>query len=324
MWCLLAASLAALFTGASALQGRPAVVHFHDALLSGLDASDALARLDSMEIGVGATPDVVTYSLVAAACLDEGLKAEADGVLERGAAFSKKRAAYRKPTKRAVVSKAAAGLVHLHEDKDLLAVSKPNGVLSMTEGTTKGVATLPDAVEYAYDVELSDLGGPLARGVVHRLDRDVSGCMVLAKTRRAHALLVRDFAARRVEKTYLAVGAVQNGASLTGPTTVDEPIQKKPAETEIEPLAQTADFALLRCKARTGRKHQVRKHCAALGFPLVGEVSPPKKRVIESPSRKGIMLHAACLRVPGVVDVSCPPPDWWHGVPLGLALDDVL
>ena len=123
----------------------------------------------------------------------------------------------------------------------------------MTEGTTKGVATLPDAVEHAYGVKLSDLGGPLARGVVHRLDRDVSGCMVLAKTRRAHALLVREFAARRVEKTYLAVGAAQGGASLTGPTIIDEPIQSKPAATEIEPLAQTADFALLRCKAKTGR-----------------------------------------------------------------------
>ena len=126
------------------------------------------------------------------------------------------------------------------------------------------------------------------------------------------------------DRTYLAVGVVQDGASLTGPTNIDEPIQNKPATTVVEPLAQTADFALLRCKARTGRKHQVRKHCAALGFPLVGEVSPPKKRVIESPSHKGIMLHAACLRVPGVVDVSCPPPDWWHAVPLGLALDDVL
>ena len=313
-----------LLTAASghALQGRPAVVQFHEALLAGLDAREALARLESME---NATPDVVTYSLVAATLLDAGLDEDADGVLERGAAFSKKRAAYRKPTKRGVVAAAAASLGQpLHEDDHVLAISKPNGVLSMTEGTTKGVATLPDAVEHAYDVELSDLGGPLARGVVHRLDRDVSGCMVLAKTRRAHALLIREFAARRVEKTYLAVGAVQNGASLTGPTTVDEPIQGKAAATEIEPLAQTADFALLRCKARTGRKHQVRKHCAALGFPLVGEVSPPKKRVIESPSHKGIMLHAACLRVPGVVDVSCPPPDWWHAVPLGLALDDVL
>ena len=317
----MAVSLAALFTGASALQGRPAVVEFHNALLSGLDASDALARLDSMG---NATPDVVTYSLVAAACLDEGLEA-ADGVLERGAAFSKKRAAYRKPTKRGVVAAAAASLGQpLYEDDQLIAVAKPNGVLSMTEGTTKGVATLPDAIEHAYGVTLSDLGGPLARGVVHRLDRDVSGCMVLAKTRRAHALLVRAFAARRVEKTYLAVGVVQDGASLTGPIIIDEPIQAKPAATEIEPLAQTADFALLRCKARTGRKHQVRKHCAALGFPLVGEVSPPKKRVIENPSQKGIMLHAACLRVPGVVDVSCPPPAWWRGVPLGLALDDVL
>jgi len=296
-------------------------VEFHNALLNGLDATDALARLESME---NATPDVVTYSLVAATLLDAGLDEDADDVLARGAAFSKKRAAYRKPTKRAVVSKAAAGLTRLHEDDHAIAVSKPNGVLSMTEGTTKGVATLPDAVEHAYGVALSDLGGPLARGVVHRLDRDVSGCMVLAKTRRAHALLVRDFAARKVEKTYLAVGVVQDGASLTGPIIIDEPIQNKPAETEIEALAQTADFALLRCKARTGRKHQVRKHCAALGFPLVGEVSPPKKRVIESPSHKGIMLHAASLRVPGVVDVSCPPPAWWRAVPLGLALDDVL
>ena len=235
---------------AQALQGRASIVQFHDALLAGLDARDALARLESME---NATPDVVTYSLVAATLLDAGLDEDADDVLARGAAFSKKRSAYRKPTKRAVVSKAAAGLERLHEDASVIAVAKPNGVLSMTEGTTKGVATLPDAVEHAYGVTLSDLGGPLARGVVHRLDRDVSGCMVLAKTRRAHALLVRAFAARNVDKTYLAVGAVQNGASLTGPTIIDEPIQSKPAATEIEPLAQTADFALLRCKAKTGR-----------------------------------------------------------------------
>ena len=52
-------------------------------------------------------------------------------------------------------------------------------------------------------------------------------------------------------------------------------------------------------------------------------MSPPKKRVIET-SHKGIMLHAASLRVDGVVDVACPPPDWWRAVPLGLALDDVL
>ena len=234
-----------------ALQGRPAVVQFHEALLAGLDARDALARLESME---NATPDVVTYSLVAATLLDAGLDDDADDVLARGAAFSKKRAAYRKPTKRGVVAAAAASLGQpLHEDEHVLAVAKPNGVLSMTEGTTKGVATLPDAVEHAYGVTLSDLGGPLARGVVHRLDRDVSGCVVLAKTRRAHALLVREFAARRVEKTYLAVGAAQDGARLAGPTTVDEPIQGKPAATEIEPLASNADFALLRCKAKTGR-----------------------------------------------------------------------
>ena len=253
MWCLLLAAFTSSASALSALKGRPAVVQFHDALLNGLDATDALARLESMETGAGATPDVVTYSLVAATLLDAGPGEDADGVPERGATFSKKRAAYRKPTKRAVVSKAAAGLECLHEDEDVLAISKPNGVLSMTEGTTKGVATLPDAVERAYGVELSDLGGPLARGVVHRLDRDVSGCVVLAKTRRAHALLIREFAARRVEKTYLAVGAAQDGASLTGPTTVDEPIQNKPAETEVEPLASNAEFPMPRRQAKTGR-----------------------------------------------------------------------
>ena len=99
-----------LLTAASAkaLQGRASIVQFHDALLAGLDARDALARLESME---NATPEIVTYSLVAASLLDAGLDDDADDVLARGAAFSKKRAAYRKPTKRAVVSKAAAGLV---------------------------------------------------------------------------------------------------------------------------------------------------------------------------------------------------------------------
>ena len=103
-----------------AIQGRPAVVQFHEALLAGLDARDALARLESME---NATPDVVTYSLVAATLLDAGLDDDADDVLARGAAFSKKRAAYRKPTKRAVVSKAAAGLTRLH--LSLIHISEP-------------------------------------------------------------------------------------------------------------------------------------------------------------------------------------------------------
>ena len=210
----------------SALQGGPAVVQFHDALLAGLDARDALARLESMETAT--TPDVVTYSLVAAALLSMRVSTRTRTTCWRAAPRSPRNA---RPTasrrNEASSPRRARELERLHEDASVIAVSKPNGVLSMTEGTTKGVATLPDAVEHAYGVELSDLGGPLARGVVHRLDRDVSGCMVLAKTRRAHALLIREFAARRVEKTYLAVGVVQDGASLTGPTIVDEPIQGK-------------------------------------------------------------------------------------------------
>ncbi|KAH8057885.1 pseudouridine synthase [Aureococcus anophagefferens] len=129
-----------------------------------------------MEAGGPAAPDLVTYALVAAACLDEG-RAEADAVLARGAAFSKTRAAYRKPPKRGVLDRAAAALEVLHEDDRVIAVAKPNGVLSMAAGTTKRFATLPDAVALAAGVALSDLGGPNALGVVHRLDRDASGAM---------------------------------------------------------------------------------------------------------------------------------------------------
>jgi hypothetical protein len=115
-----------LLTAASvtSLQGRPAVVQFHEALLAGLDARDALARLESME---NATPDVVTYALVASSLLDADLEAEADDVLARGAAYSKKRAAYRKPTKRGVVAAAAASLGQpLHEDEQRTSTCSPS------------------------------------------------------------------------------------------------------------------------------------------------------------------------------------------------------
>ena len=118
-----------LLTAASAqaLQGRASIVQFHDALLAGQDARDALDQLELMETGVGATPDVLTYALVASALLDADLEAEADDVLARGAAYSKKRAAYRKPTKRGVVAAAAASLGQpLHEDEQRTSTCSPS------------------------------------------------------------------------------------------------------------------------------------------------------------------------------------------------------
>ena len=304
----------ALVAGGRALSSSPraAAVEFHDALLSGaVDARAAVARLEAMEAGGPAAPDLVTYALVASVCLDEG-RAEADAVLARGAAFSKARAAYRKPAKRGVLDRAAAALEVLHEDDRVIAVAKPTGVLSMAAGTTKQFATLPDAVALAAGVALSDLGGPNALGVVHRLDRDASGAMVLAKTRAAHALLVREFAARRVRKTYLAVG--RGAATWDGARAVDDDVQGKPAATEVAALAAGGDRVLLDCRARTGRKHQVRLHCAALGLPLVGDPRQEKK-----PETPGIMLHAAALAVDAFdLDVACAPPAWWRDAAPGL------
>ncbi|KAH8065410.1 pseudouridine synthase [Aureococcus anophagefferens] len=236
--------------------------------------------------------------------------AEADAVLARGAAFSKARAAYRKPPKRGVLDRAAAALEVLHEDDRVIAVAKPNGVLSMAAGTTKRFATLPDAVALAAGVALSDLGGPNALGVVHRLDRDAPGAMVLAKTRAAHALLVREFAARRVRKTYLAVG--RGAATWDGARAVDDDVQGKPAATEVAALAGGDRAAGLQSEDRQETPGPP---------PLRGARPPARRRPApgEEARDPGIMLHGAAFAVDAFdLDVACAPPAWWRDAAPGL------
>mmetsp|Transcript_26917 Transcript_26917/g.80693 ORF Transcript_26917/g.80693 Transcript_26917/m.80693 type:complete len:321 (+) Transcript_26917:297-1259(+) len=289
--------------------GRAQAVEFHGRLLDGaVSAQDAVAMLERMEAGAEkATPDVVTYSLVAAQCLDEAV--DADALLARGAKASKRQAPYLRPPKRRDVQRFASTLDVLHEDDAIIAVAKPSGVLSHREKGAAGVA-LPHVVEFAKpNIELSKLGGPHARGIVHRLDRDVSGCMVLAKTDAAHALLVRAFLRREATKTYVAVGRV-DGASIAPGEEVEatEPVQGKPASTLIECTALAGGYALLSCRTQTGRRHQVRRHCASLGLPLAGD----GRFGGQKEAAPGVLLHASALAVPAVgLDVSCPPPAWW-------------
>ncbi|KAH8071039.1 pseudouridine synthase [Aureococcus anophagefferens] len=133
--------------------------------------------------------------------------------------------------------------------------------------------------------------------------------MVLAT--RARALLVREFAARRVRKTYLAVG--RGAATWDGARAVDDDVQGKPAATEVAALVAGGDRVLLDCRARTGRKHQVRLHCAALGLPLVGDPRREKKpETRASCSTVPLRRHAFDL------DVACAPPAWWRDAAPGL------
>jgi len=194
-------------------------------------------------------------------------------------------------------------LTILYEDTDILVINKPPGlVVHPAAGNADG--TLVNALLHHCD-DLSGIGGETRPGIVHRLDKDTSGCIVVAKHDRAHRRLTESFSDRRISKTYLAVvngvpadirGRQQN---FIGRHPVDRKRMTilydgagKEAITEWERLAIHQDCALIRCRLLTGRTHQIRVHmkdglgCPILGDPIYGH---PSRQKIKS-SR--LMLHA--------------------------------
>ncbi|HID76650.1 MAG TPA: RluA family pseudouridine synthase, partial [Planctomycetaceae bacterium] len=170
----------------------------------------------------------------------------------------------------------------LYEDPWLLAVNKPPGmVVHPARGHWSG--TLASAVAYHCSGQLSSLGGPTRPGIVHRLDRDTSGVILVAKTDPAHSHLAAQFHARTVEKEYWAIVAGQPDRDRE---VIDRPIgqhpkQRKkmairrdervsrPAQTFYEVLERFPGFALLRVVPKTGRTHQIRVHLNHIGCPVL-------------------------------------------------------
>jgi 23S rRNA pseudouridine1911/1915/1917 synthase len=163
------------------------------------------------------------------------------------------------------------------EDEHLLVVDKPAGMV-VHPGAGNPSGTLVNAL---LERGIAGGGDPSRPGVVHRLDRDTSGLMVLAKGDPAYSRLVGMLSARRVERVYRAV-VVGEGLPETG--TVDSPVGRdpenptlmtagigRPAVTHFEVLREVAGHAMLRVWLETGRTHQIRVHLSAIGYPVYAD-----------------------------------------------------
>ena len=200
-----------------------------------------------------------------------------------------------------------------YEDEHLLVVSKPAGlVVHPGAGTPDG--TLVQALQAA-DTVLAPAGGDVRPGIVHRLDKDTSGLLVVAKSDDAFRGLVAALKERRVERRYLAL---VEGGLPTAIGRVEAPIGRdpanrkrfacvadgKPAVTHWEQLADAAlpapldgRVALVRCRLETGRTHQIRVHLSYAGHPVVGDRTYGARRDV--PDRlhlERFFLHADALR----------------------------
>jgi len=187
----------------------------------------------------------------------------------------------------------------IHEDKDILIVDKPSG-LTVHPPQKKYHQTLVNALLYQKKI-LSSLD-PLRPGIVHRLDKETSGLMVVAKNNESHNNLVQQFKQRKINKQYKAiVWGIMNEDSLeiNLPVCRDKKnrlkmkvgfLQSKTALTRIKTIKVLKDSTLLSVKPFTGRMHQIRVHLRFLGFPIVGDHKYGKKDTIEH-----LLLHAEKL-----------------------------
>ena len=191
----------------------------------------------------------------------------------------------------------------IHEDDVLLVIDKPAGmVVHPGAGHTSG--TLVNAV-LAHCPQVADVGGADRAGVVHRLDKDTSGLILVAKDEATRTALQRQFKRRQVAKTYLALveDQVQPSEGIIEASIGRDKRQRKKmavtrsgreARTTYRAIEYFADHTLLEVHPHTGRTHQVRVHLAWLGYPIVGDTVYGHRRQRLLKSRH--FLHAARLR----------------------------
>ena len=204
----------------------------------------------------------------------------------------------------------------IYEDADLLVIDKPAGIVVFPEGETlkSGEKTLIDYLIEKHP-ELAESGTPPRYGIVHRLDKDTSGILLVAKANEALIFLQKQFKNRRVEKKYICLvnrrlkddfGKIE---TLIGRSPSDKRKQKvyflgepgsegkKEAITEYKVLERFKEYTLLEVQIETGRRHQIRCHLSYLQHPVAGDKMYGFKNQLTPNGLARQFLHASCLKI---------------------------
>lgn len=213
----------------------------------------------------------------------------------------------------------------LYTHEHFFIINKPANVIVHTTDTQPSTATLVDWIVQKWP-EMSHIGYVDRPGIVHRLDKDTSGIMIIARTNYAHKMMQELFRERTISKTYYAL--VQGHPSPTG--TIDLPIGRnpvhrhlmthfkpesiqdgslnvRPATTHYKVLNYYQDCSLLEVKPVTGRTHQIRVHCAAIGHPIIGDRMYGKKSSLID--RQALHAYALSFELDGIsYQFTCPLP----------------
>lgn len=215
------------------------------------------------------------------------------------------------PPEPSIVQPEPMPLTVLFEDDDLLVLNKPAGLV-VHPAAGHGEHTLVNALLHHCHGQLSGIGGVARPGIVHRLDKDTSGCLIVAKNDLTHLGLARQFADRQVKKIYHAL-VCGDVPQLSGE--IRAPIMRHPnhrkvmividgqgraAWTTYRVLERFGPATLVEARLHTGRTHQIRVHFKHLGFPLVGDLVYGKRQnqAIAEPTGRVAprqMLHASQL-----------------------------